>query len=184
MRKISLATLGLLVIFAATGCGTHPPSSSALKTQFREHRSDFVALRDMISQDREGRKYFTVGTDLIGEYWRSDSEWAMDGAIHGVRDTSNRSLGEVLKRVGLTSNRYKVYLEHLHDANATRVTAFADQGQPDEVEFLVYASGIAPAGCLTRIYYRVDGAPEAPEWARWSQQTRLGAGWYALSTCN
>lgn len=184
VARVSQATAIPLFALGAAGCGMHPPSPAALKHQFEAHQAEFTRLRDMITQDRHGRSYFTVGTDLIGDYWNYRNEWSMDGATDGPRDPSPRSLQEVLRRVGLSSKRYTVYLHNLHAAGATRVTALAAHHMPDEVDFLVFTSGIVPAGCSTRIYFRTSGPPEVPEWARWSQGTTLGKNWYALSTCN
>src|SRR5690348_2065381 len=182
--RVSLAISILLFASGAAGCGTQPPSPAALKHQFERHQAEFTRLRDMITQDRHDRSYFTVGTDLIGDYWDGRNEWSMDGATDGPRDPSPRSLQEVLKRVGLSSTRYTTYLHNLQAAGATRVTALAVHGEPDEVDFLIFASGIVPAGCSAEIYFRTNGPPEVPKWARWSQSTTLGKSWYALSTCN
>jgi len=182
--RASLTIAILSFALAAAGCGTQPPSPAALKQQFEAHRTEFVRLRDTITQDRHSRSYFTVGTDLIGDYWRDRNEWSMDGAADGPRDPSPRSLQEVLKRVGMSPARYAKYLRSLHAAGATRVTALAAHGEPDEVDFLIFASGIVPAGCSTEIYFRTNGPRDVPEWARWSQSTTLGKNWYALSTCN
>ena len=195
VRRMKSATCRRALICAwvclAAGCAEPPPSAHELASQFLTHRREFVDLRDMIEQDLPPHHEFSVGSDVIGEYWatfdlmRLQKRWRQSIPAAGSPDPVDRSLDEVLARTGLTVDKYNKYLTLLHMVGASRVE-IVSSGEPhrETVAFLVYRAGFAGNGCGAFITWESDGAPRHASPGLEPDITSLESQWFALSRCS
>jgi hypothetical protein len=184
MTKL-FAKIGLLCALAQVmaACSPNPRPLAEIRAQFDLNRDVYSELRGMICDDIASRREFTVGFDLIGDYWKHNDLWEMDGAVQGVRDPEPRKLVEVLQRVGITTERYQRYRVLLEKAGAERASALSKESG-GEVSFLIDRSGFAVHGCSTEIFWRTAGAPEVPSWAKSHESASFDKDWFLLSVCS
>jgi hypothetical protein len=109
-------------------------SDQKLKTQFEKHSVEFSQLRDMMLQDN----FDAVSDYCVNDYWLQFGKWR-EGAA-----TFDES--QMLQRVGLSEERYHLYLNLLKEAGAKEVQAWSyfpskgDKSLP-EVRFFVCGRG-------------------------------------------
>jgi hypothetical protein len=189
--KSATCRRALICMWMILAVGCAPPSTHELASQFLAHRREFIDLRDMIEQDLPPYHGFSVGNDVIGQYWatydlmRLQKRWRKSDPADDSPDPIDRSLNEVLARTGLTVDKYNKYLTLLQVVGASSVT-IVTSGEPhrETVEFLVYRAGFAGSGCGASITWESDGAPRHASPGMEPNIASLESQWFALSRCS
>ena len=137
MKIILIFTLVLLV----ASC-SEPVDLDAKQTKFESDQSSYELLTKMVSEDFQGERCFSVGTDNIGAYWEFSGEWS-----HEKNYEKKLKLSEVLSEVGISEKKYRAYLELFNRTQSERVTYCA----PSNYYIMAHRSGLGISGCLLNI---------------------------------
>jgi len=157
--------VGGLVAFFANLFLARPPRQEVLAASLREHREQFVTLRDMVREDR---------LESVIESGQAFSRFDAPGIFRPARE------------VGLTDERAARYRELMNSAGCRRI----DVWPGGTIQFLMAAWGTANRGFRVSIAWAdtepspllgsIDGFPQnrakgAPNFA----YSRLDGSWYA-----
>lgn len=132
----------------------------------------------MIKKDTKVMSCFAVGTRHIGDCWEHDEKWNTN------QDYGRKVLlQDVLKEVGLSTERYVEYLSLFKETGSKRVSYCPDSSSWTRI--IVGSSGIGVSGCLTSININGDGAvPKTDIQPSYSTEiTPLTNGWYINHDC-
>jgi hypothetical protein len=179
MNKIIILII-LLVSFASC---SPPPTAEELANKYKDKVYVYNELKQMIIQDTGELDCFTVGTDNIGDYWKSSGKWT-----HSNDYQTKLELSEVLKAVNLTRERYNKYLNLFKKSGAERISYCPNSARWGEwCRILIYRAGIAVSGCSGTIEWFQRNPPEPyghrgqPE--VFKEITPLSDGWYVMVGC-
>lgn len=164
--------LGIFLLFLLSGCGGQV-DIEGIKVGFTENRDSFERLYLMIQEDTTDSSCFAVGTDHIGDYWGYSGKWNTNQNYeHKI------SLDQVLKDVGLSTQRYQEYLALFKEIGSERIEYCPKK--PSWARIMVHRSGLAISGCLTTVNINGDGSvPETDIKPSYSSEiTSLDEGWY------
>ncbi|MET1257039.1 hypothetical protein [Aliikangiella maris] len=140
--------------------------------------SNYTQLTEMVKEDFQGQKCFSVGLDHIGGFWESSGEWT-----YGSNYQNKLTLEQVLEDVSITPNRYDSYINLFKATNTERIT----HCQPEKFYLLAYRSGLAVSGCSAE-YVKSSGEIPIYRGKRnngedFTEIYKLANGWYIEYSC-
>lgn len=137
MKIILIFAFSLFVVSCS-----EPVDLDAKQAKFESDQSSYELLTQMVTEDFQGERCFSVGTDNIGRYWESSGEWSHE------RDYQKKmTISEVLSEVGISDEKYKKYIELFNKTESERVTYCT----PSKYYIMAHRSGLGISGCLLDI---------------------------------
>ena len=163
LLALVVLTVILLVGMYATA-QFRPPTDESLRTLYREHRSEFATLRDMLSAEPN---LLSVGDDNVGKFWLLSGKWEKSSS-HSKQYTET----ERLKQVGMRPERYHSYLKLLQSVGGFRVSKVHGP-----IAVHIARAGIVPAGYIKSIVFSsAPPGPIVPDTAAYARNSPSGEG--------
>ena len=129
-----------------------------------------------------------MGKDILARIYSNHKEVFVDLREQIVDELGKGRILEIgekgIEVSGLDAARHQNYIEKLTKIEIERITAFRNEENSIEVEFLVARTGMAFSGCSSTISYLSEGQPFKPEWADPYVSIDFGEGWFGESKCN
>jgi len=154
--------------------GCVPVNIDETKEGFTQNKDSFEQLSSMIIKDTGFETCLTVGTDRIGDFWKYGNKW---NTLQNPKRIER--IGDVLNKVGISSDRYAEYIAFLKIVGAERVSHCANK--PSSTSIMVHRN----IGCLTTVDIHGDGSiPATDITARFATEiTPLEEGWFIKKSC-
>ena len=140
-NSIMKIILIFLTSFLVVSCGK-PIDLDSIEHRFHAKTDSFEKITNMIKEDFNGGRCFSVGTDNIGEYWEFSGKWS-----HSRDYKTKMDINQVLNKVGIDKDKYSKYLELFREIQSERVTYCP----PSHFYIMAHRSGLAVSGCLLDI---------------------------------
>lgn len=167
-------------------------TDEAIRMWFSQHRSVFGELRDQIISEHSLRG---VGTEYLcclndAGVHGGATEYRLRGGLWRP-DSGAKALGltELLRRVGLPSDRYDRYQDLLRQAGAERLVWLDHPSDAHAVQVVLYMEGLVPSGQGKSIvwfpkdipsHYQVVSNTDSVTGNKGEWYASLGEGWYIL----
>jgi hypothetical protein len=183
MKRVILFTILVFV----TSCSRYePPNYEELKSSFIRNEDTFRELKDMIASDTPKGSCGAVSDDHIMDWWEYSGLWTTSQNYDRKVD-----LSQVLSEVGISQERYRMYLKKLAQIGASEGVSHCNellmiQGTKNtSTRFTLAASGLAVSGCITDVIHRgslpIPESEEAPGY--FYKRVRIDENWYIEHSC-
>ncbi|PKI16595.1 hypothetical protein [Colwellia sp. 12G3] len=154
--------------------GCVPVKIDEIKQGFTQNKDSFEQLALMIKRDTQFETCFTVGTDHIGDFWKYGNKW---NTLQNPKTMV--TIGDVLNKVGISSDRYGEYIALLRIVSAERLSHCSNI--PSSTSIMFYRN----IGCMTTVDIHGDGSiPATDITSRFATEiTPIEEGWFIKKFC-